>query len=68
VSDERGDQSVDSAGAANDTTGHDQITEESEDEYPLNVRSLVFWLIVVCLGLLGTCVFVAIFLALMRGS
>jgi hypothetical protein len=50
---------------ANDTPGHDETIEEA---YPLSFRSLFFWLIVVVLGLLGACVFVAIFLALTRGS
>jgi hypothetical protein len=48
--------------------GRDASIEEPEEEYPLTFRSLLFWLIVVCLGLLGTCVVVAIFLALTRGS
>jgi hypothetical protein len=65
VGDERGDQNVDSSGMANDTPGHDETIEEA---YPLSFRSLFFWLIVVVLGLLGACVFVAIFLALTRGS
>lgn len=65
MSDQDGDHHVDSADTTNDTRDQDEITKE---EYPLSFRSLVFWLIVVALGLLGTCVFVAIFLALTRGS
>ncbi|HEX7103594.1 MAG TPA: hypothetical protein VF201_13195 [Nitrolancea sp.] len=65
MSDQDGDHHVDSADATNGTRDQDEIAKE---EYPLSFRSLVFWLIVVALGLLGTCVFVAIFLALTRGS
>jgi hypothetical protein len=65
VSDQGGDQIVDSTDATNDTPEQDEIAHE---EYPLTFRSIFFWGIVVFLGLLGTCVVVAIFLALMRGS
>ena len=65
MSDERGDQNAASTGTPNDTRELDEIAEE---EYPLGVRSLFFWGIVVFLGLLGTCVIVAILLALTKGS
>lgn len=67
MSDQRGDHDIDSASPTNDTRGQEVIGEEPE-EYPLTFRSLFFWLIVIALGLLGTCVIVAIFLALTRGS
>lgn len=68
MSDQRGDSSVNSARTINDTPGPDQHIEEPAEAYPLTFRSCIFWFIVIALGLLGTCVFVAIFLALTRGS
>lgn len=66
MSDERGDENVDSAGRTNNSPDV-EFTEEPE-QYPLTFRTVFFWLIVIALGLLGTCVVVAIFLALTRGS
>lgn len=65
MSDQGGDQNVDSTSTTNDTRDHDDSIEE---KYPLTFRSLFFWGIVVFLGLLGTCVIVATILALTRGS
>jgi hypothetical protein len=67
VSDERGEQYVDSTGTMNHHPDDDERTEEDE-QYPLTARSFIFWLLIIGLGLLGTCVIISIFLALMRGS
>jgi hypothetical protein len=65
VSDERGDRDVAATNTTDDPRNDDDV---AEDDYPLTFRSLVFWAIVIVLGLLGTCVLVAILLALMKGS
>jgi hypothetical protein len=65
VSDERGDRDVAAPNTTDDRRDQDDLAQE---DYPLTVRSLFFWAIVIVLGLLGTCVLVAILLALMKGS